>query len=832
MSQGIEQYQDILEQLKPVVNEPTFNQILSQVAATVPKTKRFLLKMELKRQAKPTNRMIDLRGRVDGKCQPYEHDGITHFLDDVATEVFERQVRSFGGYTIGVYESVTNTENNFRVKHQAKRTQLAQEGDTLLSAEQQYQTPIISFTGVHQRREERMNFVVEVEAFTELDESVHARSIDISVSGLKLKISKRHLLKPGEKLRVHFRGLSAEYGLSHRDSVSYLITDVDRSREEQRVSLKRLYDKDQDAFDELLQRLIQSNKRRYKINLENTIDAIMVKGYEQYYIPHITSVPVFIEYNEDDSLTPKYLISNDSNRDSIQFWNDEGGVLRLGYLFTRKRLQYLLQKSEAERHTYLFVFTHTAQGRVYFYSATLEELEAHPKLRECYLAYGSRKASWRVYKLQLTDMHPEQCHTPLSLPDSVNDRIRRMNMPPSARLMAKLKNLRHIALITDISNEWNMRTYQRRNLKRELLSELQIFCHPRNRHPAEITPYRFQYQELRRENRFMLRTTVTLHIGNDKVDGASEDLSPSGLKVELEEPTNLKIGDDVRLFFPKLAKQMSRYELSKVYYQVVRISEDGMVLHFRLDEQEKNAKQFFDDLIRSNKRKLRNKGEPRDMAGVGEALRNIYAANVVNLAMFISKEGIALKPQSVTCPPPSHRLYSLFSHRAEQDMLNLFPLFCVFVEGKSFVEQAIRHLRTHHKPASYELLIAFNPAAEEIAEAIQVRVSQQFKDDKQRRQFIQEALDSGQFFALRLFLTRTGRPDITLLNTELSYVSSYAVHRAKLLEEQLWSIAAVGDVLDVTTEVVYRYGLFAKIRQQTKRLGNASAKTKQPATTD
>ncbi|ALS97696.1 PilZ domain-containing protein [Lacimicrobium alkaliphilum] len=807
MSQGLEQYQDLIEQLKPVVKEPAFNQILSQVAASVPKPKRFLLKMELKRQSKPTQRMIDLRGMVDGKCQPYEHEGITHFLDDVAIEVFERQVRSFGGYTIGVYEAVTNTENNFRVMHQKQRDKQAIE-QTLpdLPPEKQYQTPIINFSGVNQRREERMNFVVPVEAFTELNESIHATSVDISISGLKLKVNKRHLLKPGDKLKIHFRGLETEYGLHRGESVNYLVTDVDRSREEQRVCLKRLYDKEQQAFDEFLERFIQGNKRRYKVNMDNTIEAIMVKGYEQYYIPHITSVPVFIE-NNDDKLTPRYLISNDCNKDSIQFWNDETGGLRMGYLFTRQRLQRLLEKPQGEQSTYLYVFTHTTEGRVYFYSATLEELEAHPEVKDAYLAYGSRKASWRVYKLQLTDMHPEQCHTPLSLPDTVNDQIRRMNMPPSARLMSKLKTLTHIALITDISNEWNTRAYQRRKLAKGQLSGLQVFCHPRNRHPAEITPYRFRYQELRRETRFMLRSPVTLSFEELRLNGVTEDLSPSGLKVEMQNPFPLAMGEELQLLFPKLQKQMHKYGLTKISYEVVRISDDAKVIHLKLAEQEETARKFFDDLIRSNRRKLRSKGEDRDMAGIGEALRNIYAANIPNIAMFIRKDGIELTPQSVTSPNSHHPLYGLFTHLAEQHKLNLYPLYGVIVEGKGFIEQAVKHLRTHNKPASFELFIAFDPAAQEIHQAFQVRVAQQFRDDSQRRQFIRNAQHQGRFLALRLFVTRTGRPDISLLNAELNYVGTYAVHKAKMLEEQLWAIAAVADIIDVTAESIYRYGL-------------------------
>ncbi|MFS1703874.1 hypothetical protein [Alteromonas sp. AMM-1] len=115
MNQDLSQYAAVIEQLKPMVKEPEFNQVLQQIASHIPKEKRFLIKMEVKRLARPCLRAIDLRGQVDGQCKLYEFDSIKHFLDDVAIEVFEQQVRIFGLYCFGVYEAVMATENNFRV---------------------------------------------------------------------------------------------------------------------------------------------------------------------------------------------------------------------------------------------------------------------------------------------------------------------------------------------------------------------------------------------------------------------------------------------------------------------------------------------------------------------------------------------------------------------------------------------------------------------------------------------------------------------------------------------------------------------------------------------
>jgi hypothetical protein len=91
-------------------------------------------------------------------------------------------------------------------------------------------------------------------------------------------------------------------------------------------------------------------------------------------------------------------------------------------------------------------------------------------------------------------------------------------------------------------------------------------------------------------------------------------------------------------------------------------------------------------------------------------------------------------------------------------------------------------------------------------DAIKPRYAQQFLDHEERKNFIDKALENGQFIAINVFMSLTGRPDLEMLQSEINYVSVYAIHRAKELEEQLWNIAAMGNLMDITDEVMHRYG--------------------------
>jgi len=809
MSQDLEEYHDIIEELKPMINEPEFNQVLNQVASTVSKQKRFLLKMELKRLARPCIRLIDLRGLVDGKCRLYEHQGKEHYLDDVAIETFERQVRIFGEYTIGVYESVTNTENNFRVMHKKEQQAAKKKKSNPVVAKQKtenFQTPLVKFGTFAQRGEERMNFSVNIEMFSEMNKSIQATTIDVSVNGLKVKASKEHLFKTDERLNVQFRGLEKEYLLDKRKGIAYIISSVERTRDDQKLNLKRQFDMPSPSFDKFFERFIHGNKRRYKVNLDNTINAIQNKTYEQYYIPNFASVPVFIEQIENKYI-PKYALANDCNREEIQYWANELQDLKIGYLLTEERIKNGLSLAKGQQEMFIFVFNHIKNEKVYFYSATHAELDAKPELKNLFLGYGSRKASWRMYKLQFTQTDPEQSYRPLSIGNSINDNVKRQNQKPSPRLMSRLKNISHIALLTNITDSISTEHYQKFQIKREQLAQLAVFGHPRNKPPALVTVYRFKYFNQRRETRFLLRTAVNVTIDDVVLEGHTEDISTQGLKVELSKFFHKADKVKITLSFPQLQSVTSKFELSDLPYVVRHVSEDRHVVHLQniVTEENNTARRFFEALIKSNRSKLRAYRDEEEVQGIGEALRNIYAQNVINVAYFLRKEGVDYVPDAVATSSPSNRLSQLLHFQAKPGQFNLYPLYRNAKIRHDFINRTLGKLKPNDRPEMRELFIAFDPSKDEIGDAINSYFTEQFTKPEQRRQFISQALQNGQFIAVKVFLARTGRPDFETMQSELNYVSVYAVHKAKLLEEQLWNVSAMGDIIDVTDEVLRRY---------------------------
>jgi hypothetical protein len=105
--------------------------------------------------------------------------------------------------------------------------------------------------------------------------------------------------------------------------------------------------------------------------------------------------------------------------------------------------------------------------------------------------------------------------------------------------------------------------------------------------------------------------------------------------------------------------------------------------------------------------------------------------------------------------------------------------------------------------------------------AIIPRYSDKFENNEQRRAFIREAMVRGQFVAIHVMLTTTGKPDMTMLQTEINYVTMYAMHRARELEKKMCSIAACSHLVDVTDEVLIRYGFTVEDITANKTLKSA-----------
>ena len=836
MSTELQEFNSLIEELKSVVNQPNFDKVFKAKAADVPKAKQFLIKMELKRLAQPSSRLLDLRGHVVGDPEPYEYNDKTHYLDEIGRQIFEAQTEKFGQYTVGVYEAVMNAENNHRVLHkkeQQERIEAQQQKDKPSAGassapegpSKAYLGKTVEFTHYGIRNEERMNFSISVEIQFGLGNVLKAVSSDLSVGGIKIKIPKSKPASVGQKIAIYLTGLEQEFELGLKDGIQYEIVGVDEINETHKyIRAKRTFKEDIAAFDEFLNNFINGNKRRYKVNFDNTLEAVTVKGYEQYYLPRVTSLPVFLRHIKERFL-PTLALATENNRSVLGHFSDENKNLVFQQILSQKRIARLAKQPGPIKQTILYSFTHAKAGKLYFYSATSEELNSHPELRTLFLGFGSRKDSWNVFKLQLAQASSEDSYLPLSIPDSASKEIKKLNRPPSPKVQGLLKNLTYIVTFTPLKNTKSTENYQScYQYDRAQLQLLKKFSHPKLKQYINIGVETIDYVNLRSEDRYLYKTNVLINLPEDEgqIKATSRDISTYGLQVVTEQEAPYKKGDIIVLGLPDFQKVTQKYKLDKLAYEVMAISLDKTVMNLKVYDPRggHQGRKFFYKLIRQNINKLTPTKIESKYPGLSKALRNIFAKHSKNMAMYINKDHGKYDVSMVGKGPQANLLHHLMSKFGnDKDAINLYPLVKDHAVTNVYAD-IINKMERTHRPHELDLYIRFRPNQDTVEKSFVCYFGEQFLAQDMLESFVEAASSKDVFLAFRLYLSKTGRPDMKFVSSEIKYIHHYAMHKAKEVETELWSVIGVVDMVDISEEVMLQLGISPEriAKQETLKL--------------
>ena len=816
MNKDFSKYQKIIDDFSGQVLNSDFEATFSSAAKNVPKTERFLLKMELKRLAAPCTRLIDLRGHVDGECKPFEHEGRTHFLDDIAVKVFTDAFMRYSGYTFGVYEATMSTENNFRIIYQKEKSNInvaKKVEPEKVFEKSQYPAKFYSFGPYHNRSEERMNFAIPIQVSFQGNSSVECTSSDISVNGCKFRINGIQPIKVGQEITIRFAGLEGEFEFGGDSDFTYEIKNITVAESLQLVGVKRVVEPKvrSDGFSQFLEGFIQGNKRRYKINLDNTIKALQSRSFEQYVMPKSNELPVFMEKSES-KLAPKFALTCHNNQSVYQYWQDEKRYSTLYCLISADRIERLKKLSVSGKQLLVFSFIHKSQGKFYFYTADELQLADDEEFRTQFLGFAAAKSNFAVTQLSLIDVFPKRAESPFTLSATITKKNEYLNAPAPAEVQAQIASSPIIVVVRDITQEDATKAYQELSYEGINTNKLKRFGHKRLSRKYSVDEVGINYQNQRQELRFKYSTPTYVEIENVKWQGVSHDFSTSGLKVELDKATVLVKGDIVNITFPELQKITSAFQLKALPYEVIRVDKTKTVINLRVfvEKHQHIGRKFFKALIEKNRDKLTPDEYAMSTPGLAKALRNIYSSSSTIPSLMIQTSGSRYKIEAVASGENIGKLSSAMRKLSDRkEYLNLYPLIGQADVLANLATRLKKMQRIDH--AKTELLyIAINHRANMIEVAVTAKVVTELGSEKLKHMFIHQALKKGDFFCVMIKLSRTAEPDMGHLNPELSYIGSYAIHRGKQIEQEIWSVAGVAQVFDVTQEELFRYHLTRK----------------------
>jgi len=131
------------------------------------------------------------------------------------------------------------------------------------------------------------------------------------------------------------------------------------------------------------------------------------------------------------------------------------------------------------------------------------------------------------------------------------------------------------------------------------------------------------------------------------------------------------------------------------------------------------------------------------------------------------------------------------------------------LQATNLMTSSLKKMQVDDSPISETLYIAINLDNEMVDQAVTTKLSRELESTTLQKMFISRALKRGFFFCVQVKLSRTAEPDMDHLNPELSYISSYAIHRGKQIEQDIWSVSGVIQLLDITQETLIRHELLA-----------------------
>ncbi|SEK33406.1 PilZ domain-containing protein [Colwellia chukchiensis] len=816
MNKDFSKYQKIIDNFSGQVLNSDFDAKFEAVTKRMAKTERFLLKMELKRLAAPCNRLIDLRGHVDGECSAFEHDGKIHFLDKIARGVFNDAMLRYGGYTFGVYEAAMNTENNFRVIYQKEKSKLRSvptETPSKALEKLQFPATYYRFGPYFDRCEERMNFAVTIEITYAKGQSFQCTSADISVHGCKVRINAITALKIGQELSLRFLGLEEEFSFANNNNFSYQVKNITNLDNMQLIGLQRLVSDTSrpDGFSQFLQSYIQGNKRRYKVNLDNTLSALKARVFEQYVLPKSNELPVFIE-SKQGLLSPKYALTCHNNQSLYQYWQDEKYYSTLYCLITPERIEQLKKLAPLDKSLLVFCFRHQSHGKLYFYTADEVQLAEDESFMQQFLGFAAAKASFSIIQLSLLSVELKHAETQLTLANTLKKEHQYLNAAMSDEVKALLLDIPYIVVANEVTCRSRLSAYQAFSYHGINMVKLKKFGHKRLSKPFSVDEVGINYRNHRQELRFIYKTPAVVKIEDVIWHGHSHDFSTSGLKVELDKASVLSKGDIVYINFPALQKITSAFDLSALPYEVVRVNTAKTIINLRVfvEKYQHVGRRFFKALIEKNRDKLTPEEYAMSSPGLAKALRNIYSATSKASALIVQTSGSRYKVEAIAGGGSDTRLMLAMKQLSDrQGYVNLYPLFG-HAKVMSELSVKLKKMQPNDTPSTELLYIAINSSHKAVDKAVTVKVDTELGSDKLKHTFIHQALKNGQFFCVLMKLSRASSPDMTYLNPELSYISTYAIHRGKQIEQEIWSVAGIVQVIDITNEVLLQYQLSRK----------------------
>lgn len=382
----------LAEQLVPAYGTPDLTKLLDDILENEPASAKFLVKSELNRIMAPCSKAIDIRGLVKDECRKYDLNGYSHWLNDHGINLYYKNIFKYGTYAEGVWESVKKYTISLRDIEAQKTRQ--QEVDEINS--EKLDVDFIDMGFYLSRRESRLNISAPVRIVLENGQEVFAVLLDISSSGIRIKIPHCITAKTQSDMKVYFCQSSNSYEEEVSRPAHYHIVAIDDPIDNSPVKyLRCVLEHNKEIIDEMMNFFERQSRKSLD---KNEIPArANAHTHEHILFANTSKLPFFFS-KEGVVLT----LLNEKNKRLYQSLKNKAGQPCLGVFLGAERLEKLTQLSMPGAHKIFHTF------RYHNEFLSVDESETTDDLFRLFVRTGAQTDTWKVFKLSVFELSRDE----------------------------------------------------------------------------------------------------------------------------------------------------------------------------------------------------------------------------------------------------------------------------------------------------------------------------------------------------------------------------------------------------------------------------------------
>jgi hypothetical protein len=706
--------------------------------------------MERQRLLKLCNRSIDLRGKVPGECQAYQFGGRTHYLDDRGYLLAKQLLERFKGrYTVGVYEALLKGIKALTEKSVSQTNRTA---DNPILLRDKASIQYIPFNLEIQRKELRITYATPVEIMIE-DVLYHGSTADITTSAIRIVMKRAFTLDKGDNLNVNFVDFAEKYDNKALASISYsvLSSTHDELRTELILTRNRHDDEELSAWFD--QWCLKHSKPEY-LDLDNALFNLSCQFYARFYAETLSKPVMWLNKTGE---VFKFHMSELAEH-HLQGFSEKDLILleRLpSSLFLNQAADFVVATNGNEIVT-----------------AERNNMSSLEKL----FSWHSKETNSHVLLFSQQQ--------PIFDSEHIDENIESLNQYRHGfgdDIKQQLVQLKSIISITDI-------TQCCQHLPPIQAAGVELYEQPATS-ISQVRPDPFNFYIKRKEQRYLIRTEIKLHLNDQVFDVKTTNGSENGLAVELDGRVDVQPEKRVKIDFIRWQGLTKKVTLQDIPFIIrdVRFWQGKTFLHF---ERERRAcpgsiNTFFSDVIKLNKEKLTEDNEHLRISAESDLFNSLLTSHLSSIPIYMTMDEDSIRIlQAVTSTQHNH---------AESKT-------AIWLALQNHVREISEQLKSVAEQKHQALLFGIYAYLDN-KQQWQVKTDFSFDLSTEKNMFLNQAVLASKHYFYHCSLVPV-KPTITTgqedLYDALINLRSQSQHKVKQIRGVMHSIFAIGELTDIS----------------------------------